>query len=44
MNQLLADIEFIYEISCVGGPLHIVLDDGNVDDEDIQWCIEKAPK
>lgn len=24
--------------SC-GGMLHIVLDDGNVDDDDIEWCI-----
>jgi hypothetical protein len=23
-----------------GGMLHIVLDDGNIDDDDIQWCIE----
>jgi hypothetical protein len=23
-----------------GGMLHIVLDDGNLDDDDIQWCIE----
>ena len=23
-----------------GGMLHIVLDDGNLDDDDLQWCIE----
>jgi hypothetical protein len=23
-----------------GGMLHIVLDDGNIDDDDLQWCIE----
>lgn len=23
-----------------GGMLHIVLDDGNIDDDDILWCIE----
>ena len=25
---------------CCGGMLHIVLDDGNLDDDDLQWCIE----
>jgi hypothetical protein len=26
----------------VGGVLHIVLDDGNVHDEDVRYCIEEA--
>jgi hypothetical protein len=26
----------------VGGSLHIVLDDGNVDDSSVKWCIEYA--
>lgn len=26
----------------VGGSLHIVLDDGNVLDSDVQWCIDRA--
>ena len=25
---------------CAGGPLHIVLDDGNFEDQHIQWCID----
>lgn len=37
-------IEAIYEISCVGGALHIVLDDGNLKDKDIQWCIDNSIK
>lgn len=27
-----------------GGLLHITIDDGNLDDEDIQWCIEYCNK
>jgi len=26
----------------VGGSLHIVLDDGNVEDGHVRWCIERA--
>lgn len=26
----------------VGGVLHIVLDDGNVADHDVEWCVERA--
>ena len=25
-----------------GGLLHIALDDGNLDDDDIQWCLERC--
>jgi len=28
----------------VGGYGHIVFDDGNIEDETIQWCIEEAKK
>lgn len=37
-------VELLYEDlqeSC-GGMLHIVLDDGNMDDDDIQWCIDNC--
>ena len=27
---------------CTGGLLHIVLDDGNLNDNDIQWCLEQC--
>lgn len=27
---------------CTGGLLHIVLDDGNLDADDIQWCLEQC--
>ena len=30
----------IYKINGVGGALHIVLDDGNTEDDNIKWCIE----
>lgn len=34
----------IYEINSVGGPLHIVLDDANLEDKDIIWCLENSIK
>jgi hypothetical protein len=38
-NQL---IDKIYDDYPSGGALHIALDDGNLDDYDIQWCIDNA--
>ena len=32
-------IERIYELHGVGGPLHIILDDENVEDHHIMWCL-----
>lgn len=43
-KDLKALISAIYEISCVGGALHIVLDDGNLKDDNIQWCIDNSIK
>lgn len=37
----------VYEFSCVGGNLHIVLDDFNIEDGHLEFCreqIEKAPE
>jgi hypothetical protein len=31
-------IREVYEESSMGGALHIVLDDGNVEDEHLAWC------
>ena len=36
------DIDELYDISCVGGCLHIVVDDDNIENDHIQWCIENA--
>lgn len=35
-----------YELpgNCVGGKLHIVLDDDNFEDEHVRWCREEAEK
>jgi hypothetical protein len=33
-------IAAVYEESCVGGGLHIVVDDGNVEANHIVWCIQ----
>ena len=35
-------MESIYDISCVGGLAHIVVDDKNLDDDDIVFCIGQA--
>lgn len=32
----------VYEYSSVGGNAHIVLDDWNLDDHNIRWCIDVA--
>lgn len=32
----------VYDFSGVGGPLHVVLDDENVETHHIKWCIENA--
>ena len=34
-------INAIYELSPVAGVLHIVLDDGNLSNKDIEWCMDK---
>jgi hypothetical protein len=33
-----------YESNPTWGPLHIVLEDGNVKDSDVQYCIEAAER
>ena len=35
-------IRELYAMSCVGGNLHIVLDDWNLSDHSIQWCLDEA--
>ncbi len=39
-EKLKQAIKRIYAYSAVGSALHIVLDDENVDDHNIQWCME----
>lgn len=41
-NRTLDLIWDIYETYPTGGALHIVLDDDNVDDDSIYWCMENA--
>ena len=40
--KLKAAIRLVYDYSSVGGGLHIVLDDGNVEDYHIEWCMKEA--
>jgi hypothetical protein len=39
-------VELLYEDlkECCGGLLHIVLDDGNLEDDNLQWCIDNCNK
>lgn len=39
-------VEILYEDlgECCGGLLHIVLDDGNLEDHHIKWCREQCEK
>lgn len=37
-----AAIERVFECSCVGGNAHIVVDDWNVDDEAINYCLRDS--
>lgn len=40
INELIA---IIYEnYNCVGGALHLVIDNHNLDDDDINWCINNS--
>ncbi len=32
----------VYEFNCVGGNCHIVLDDFNIEDEDIEYCLTQS--
>jgi hypothetical protein len=42
MNLLCEKIHQYYETNTGGGALHIVLDDGNCEDEHIWWCVENS--
>lgn len=35
-------VDAIYNIYYVGGPMHIVLDDYNIDTNSIKWCVENT--
>ena len=40
--SLLQQIAEYWEQSAAGGSLHIVLEDQNVGDKSVQWCLEHA--
>jgi len=36
-------VNIIYtDYNCVGGELHLVLDNGNIEDDNIQWCLDNS--
>ncbi len=37
-------IDKVYEFSCVGGNAHIVVEDWNLEDDNIRWCLDEALK
>lgn len=40
--DVLEDCQFIYARNCVGCCLHIALDDGNLQDIDLKFCLQQA--
>jgi hypothetical protein len=38
IQYALRAVQEVYEYSCVGGGLHIVLDDWNLEDSSVEWC------
>lgn len=42
VDTVLPTAQAIYDRSCTGCCLHIVLDDGNVKDSHVQFCIDYA--
>ena len=43
-NNLLNKIYNYYQYHVAGGNLHIVLDDGNLEDKNIIWCLNNPIK
>jgi hypothetical protein len=42
--QVSEAVEQLYDANASGGCLHIVLDEGNVDDASVRWCIDYATR
>jgi hypothetical protein len=42
MREIVNLIDEFYEDWFTGGALHIVLDDWNLEDEDITWCLQNS--
>lgn len=42
VSEVLPEANGIYKRSPVGCCLHIVLDDGNIKDSDVQFCVDQA--
>lgn len=42
--EVLPFVRALYEVECTGGSLHIVLDDGNLADSHVRFCLDEARK
>ena len=42
VDEVFPLVRELYERNAAGGCLHIVLDDGNVEDDHVQFCIKHA--
>jgi hypothetical protein len=42
LSDLLADVRFFYTGNPTGGNLHVCLDDGNMSDGNVWWCLQHA--
>jgi hypothetical protein len=43
-NELLEMVRQFYERNPAGGNLHVCLDDGNMEDGNVWWCLQEAAK
>lgn len=41
VRAAIALVDEVYEFSCVGGNLHIVIDDFNIDDDNLEFCAKQ---
>lgn len=41
-SELKDYINAVYDICCVAGAIHIVLDDDNLDNRSINWCLQNT--
>jgi len=42
VREAVRQIDRVYHFHSAGGGLHIVLDDFNIDDDDLDWCLNKG--
>ena len=44
LDECLKEVREFYEGNPAGGNLHVCLDDGNMEDGNVWWCLQEAAK